>query len=171
MSLVNNLKIRPWVIEDLELLADYFNNIKIWNNMRDYIPHPYTLEDAEQFINIQSELNLQQNFAITYAGEVVGGIGIITRVDIYRMNVELAYWIAEPFWGKGYATEAVRLMTEYVFHSFKVNRIVAEVFEYNKASMRVLEKNGYFLETVSRKGILKNDYLVDNYIWVNQKIY
>jgi RimJ/RimL family protein N-acetyltransferase len=63
------------------------------------------------------------------------------------------------------------MMTEYTFENFSINRIVAEVFEYNRPSMRVLEKNGYYLQTVSRKGILKNDYLYDNYIWVNQKIY
>jgi RimJ/RimL family protein N-acetyltransferase len=63
------------------------------------------------------------------------------------------------------------MMTEYTFENFYINRIVAEVFEYNRPSMRVLEKNGYYLQTVSRKGILKNDYLYDNYIWVIQKIY
>lgn len=171
MSQISNMKLRAWSADDVELLVSYFNNIKIWNNMRDYIPHPYALEDAEQFISLQAELNPHQNFAIMDGNELVGGIGIILRTDIYRMNVEMAYWIAEPFWGKGLATEAVRLMTEYVFESFVINRIVAEVFEYNKSSMRVLEKNGYFLETVSRKGILKNDFLIDNYIWVKQKIY
>ena len=87
------------------------------------------------------------------------------------MNVELGYWIAEPFWGNGIATEAIRLITSYIFENFSINRIVAEVFDYNKASMRALEKNGYHLETVTRKGILKNELLYDNYIWVLQKIY
>lgn len=139
--------------------------------MRDYVPHPYTQEDAEKFIESQTTINPRQNFAIMRGAELSGGIGILLETDIYRMNVELSYWIAEPFWGKGIATEAVRLMTTYVFETFLVNRIVAEVFEHNKPSMRVLEKNGYFLETVSRKGILKNDILLDNYIWVCQKIY
>lgn len=163
--------IRPWQTEDQSLLAAYFNNIQIWNNMRDYIPHPYTEEQAGKFILAQQDLEPAQNFAILLEGEVCGGIGILLKEDVYRMNVELAYWIAEPFWGKGIATEAVRLMTEYTFEHFAINRIVAEVFEYNKPSMRVLEKNGYYLQTVSRKGILKNDYLFDNYIWVKQKLF
>ncbi len=139
--------------------------------MRDHIPHPYTYQDAETFIAAQDELMPVQNFAILSGGEVAGGIGIMLKSDVYRMNVELAYWIGEPYWGKGLASESVRLMTEYVFETFSINRIVAEVWEYNKASMRVLEKNGYFLETVARKGVLKNDFLIDNYIWVKQKIY
>ncbi|MBI5856202.1 MAG: GNAT family N-acetyltransferase [Sphingobacteriales bacterium] len=168
---MSSISIRPWLAEDADLLTSYFNNIKIWNNMRDYIPHPYTIEEAEKFIAAQAGVSPVQNFAIIDGLNLTGGIGIILKSDVYKMNVELGYWIAEPFWGKGIATEAVRLMTGYVFETFAINRIVAEVFEYNKSSMRVLEKNGYFLETVSRKGVLKNDYLVDNFFWVKQKIY
>jgi [ribosomal protein S5]-alanine N-acetyltransferase len=164
------ITLRPWNQTDVEVLARYFNNVNIWNNVRDYIPHPYTLEDAEKFITTQASIELTQNFAVLSNEEVVGGIGIILGEDVYKMNVELGYWVAEPFWGAGIATEAVRLMTEYVFQTFLVNRIVASVFEYNKTSMRVLEKNGYFLETVRRKGILKNEYLYDEFVWVKQKI-
>ena len=166
----NMITLRPWVETDLELLALYFNNINIWNNLRDYIPHPYSPEDAVKFINAEKDKMPALNFAILSGEELVGGIGIILGEDVYRMNVELGYWIAEPFWGTGIATEAVRQMTYYVFENFAINRIVAEVFEYNKTSMRVLEKNGYHLECVRRKGVLKNDYLYDDYVWVIQKI-
>ncbi len=163
--------LKPWAIEDSEILAEYLNNINIWNNLRDYLPHPYTIDEAEIFIAKQADIIPTQNFAIIRDDVIVGGIGINLLQDIYKMNVELGYWIAEPYWGIGMATEAVRLMTVYVFENFHINRIVAEVFEYNKSSMRVLEKNGYHLETVTRKGILKNGLLYDNYIWVLQKIY
>jgi RimJ/RimL family protein N-acetyltransferase len=165
------ITLRPWVIEDAALLTSYFNNINIWNNLRDYIPHPYTAEDAEKFISSQVELFPTQNFAILNEQEIVGGIGIILQEDIYKMNVELGYWIAEPFWGMGIGSIAVDLMTKYVFETFAINRIVAEVFEHNKPSMRVLEKNGYFLETVRRKGILKNELLMDDFVWVKHKVY
>lgn len=164
------ITLRPWVEADAELLTVYFNNINIWNNLRDYIPHPYTIEDAEKFIHVQKEIFPTLNFAIMSGEELVGGIGIILGEDVYKMNVELGYWIAEPFWGTGIATEAVRQMNYYVFENFAINRIVAEVFEYNKTSMRVLEKNGYHLECVRRKAVLKNDFLYDNYVWVVQKI-
>jgi RimJ/RimL family protein N-acetyltransferase len=165
------ISLLPWAIKDADVLTTYFNNINIWNNLRDYIPHPYTLVDAEKFISTQTELFPTQNFAILNEEEIVGGIGIILQEDIYKMNVELGYWIAEPFWGMGIASIAVQLMTNYVFETFAVNRIVAEVFEYNKPSMRVLEKNGYFLETVRRKVILKNGVLIDDFVWVNHKVY
>lgn len=168
---MSNIQLQPWKMDYKPFLANHFNNVNIWNNMRDHIPHPYTEEDAHKFIEAQEGLNPIQNFVILYNDEPCGGIGILLKEDIYRMNVELGYWIAEPFWGKGIATEAVRLITAYVFDHFEINRIVAEVFEYNPSSMRVLEKNGYYLQTVYRKGILKNNYLYDNYLWVKQKIY
>lgn len=166
-----DISLRAWETGDQAILAAYFNNIHIWNNLRDYIPHPYSEEDAERFIQAQSELVPVRNFAIINEGEIAGGIGIVLQDDIYKMNVELGYWIAEPFWGQGMATVAVGLMTDYVFAHFAVNRIVAEVFEYNRPSMRVLEKNGYHLESVRRKGILKNDFLQDDFIWVKQKVF
>jgi RimJ/RimL family protein N-acetyltransferase len=165
------IALEPWKMEDASRLSDCFNNVNIWNNLRDYIPHPYHLADAEQFIQPQIELLPTQNFAIVNEGVIVGGIGISLLNDVYKMNVELGYWVAEPFWGQGIGTVSVGLMTEYVFANFAVNRIVAEVFDYNKASMRVLEKNGFYLETVRRKGILKNDVLYDDFVWVKQKIY
>lgn len=158
-------------MEDATILAAYFNNINIWNNLRDYIPHPYQLKDAEEFITGQEALLPTLNFAILNEQEIVGGIGIILQEDVYKMNAELGYWVAEPFWGQHIATVAVGLMTQYVFDTFAINRIVAEVFDHNRSSMRVLEKNGYYLECVRRKGILKNDLLIDDFVWVKQKIY
>jgi len=165
------VKLRPWFETDAGLLAEYFNNLNIWNNLRDYIPHPYLLEDAERFISAQASMEIHRNFAILSDGNLAGGIGIILGEDVYRMNVEMGYWIAETQWGNGIATEAVRLMTEYAFDTFAINRIVASVFEFNRTSMRVLEKNGYGLENVRRKGVLKNEFLQDEYIWVKQKIF
>jgi RimJ/RimL family protein N-acetyltransferase len=166
-----NISLQPWKKEDAITLSGYYNNPNIWINLRDNIPNPYTLEDAEKFIEAQSELLSLQNFSILNGNEITGGIGITLLQDVYKMNVEMGYWVAEPFWGQGIASEAVRLMTQYVFDNYAINRIVCEVFEYNKSSMRVLEKNGFYLECVRRKGILKNDLLTDDFIWVKQKIY
>jgi RimJ/RimL family protein N-acetyltransferase len=165
------ITLRPWTLDDVATLTEYYNNVNIWNNLRNYIPHPYTTADAEKFINTQIEIFPTLNFAILNEDEIVGGIGITLLDDVYVMNVELGYWIAEPFWGQGIATIAVGLMTQYVLETFAINRIVAEVFDYNKASMRVLEKNGYYLESVRRKGILKNEFLYDDFVWVKQKLY
>ena len=75
----------------------------------------------------------------------------------------------KKFWGKGLATKAVKKMTEYVFEHFEVVRIVAGVFAFNKSSMKVLEKNGYYLESVRKNAVIKNGEIIDDYIWVKLK--
>lgn len=158
--------IRQWNLNDLDNLVLYANNINIWNNLRNYFPYPYTEEHGKAWLekNIGTEPVL--NFAIDKDGEAIGGIGIILNSDVYVMSAEISYWLGEPFWGLGIATEAVRQMIEYVFYYFDIVRVYGEVFENNKASMRVLEKNGFYLEGVRRKAVLKNAVLMDDYIWV-----
>ena len=158
--------IRHWTIDDLDNLVFYANNINVWNNLRNYFPHPYTTENGKEWLDKVIEAEPILNFAIDLDGTAIGGIGIILNSDVYVMSAEISYWLGEPFWGQGIATEAVRQMVEYVFYFFDIVRLYAEVFEINKSSMRVLEKNGFYLEGVRRKAVLKNSKLMDDFIWV-----
>ncbi len=158
--------IRKWNVNDIELLVQNANNINVWNNLRNYFPHPYTIEDAQAWLELVDVEGATLNFAIEFEGVLVGGIGLIPNSDVYVMSAEIGYWIGESYWGKGIATEAIRQIVDYIFYNFDIIRIYAEVFENNKASMRTLEKNGFYLEGVRRKSILKNDILMDDFIWV-----
>lgn len=159
--------LRSWQREDRFLLAGLANNIKIWNNVRDRLPHPYKLQHARVFIKYCRKQDPSQILAIEWEGQLVGSIGIEIQEDIARISAELGYWIGEPYWGRGIATDAVRQMLEYAFTAFpQLIRIYARVFEYNKASMRVLEKNGFHLESVQKKSVIKNDHITDEYVWV-----
>jgi RimJ/RimL family protein N-acetyltransferase len=158
--------IRPWVETDFQNLVVHANNLNIWNNLRNYFPHPYTEEAARAWLDKTIGAEPLINFAIDVDGEAVGGIGVILNSDVYVMSAEIGYWIGEAWWGKGIASEAVRQISEYIFYYFDIVRLYAEVFENNKSSMRVLEKNGFYLEGVRRKAVLKNGVLMDDYIWV-----
>ena len=158
--------IRQWTATDLPNLLHHANNINIWNNLRNYFPHPYTEEAGKEWLEKTISATPVVNLAIDLDGEAIGGIGLILNTDVYIMSAEMGYWIGEAWWGKGIATEAIRQMVEYTFYYFDIIRLYAEVFETNKASMRVLEKNGFYLEGVRRKAVLKNGVLMDDYIWV-----
>jgi RimJ/RimL family protein N-acetyltransferase len=158
--------IRQWTINDLDNLVSYANNINIWNTLRNYFPHPYTKENGEEWLNKTIGQEPVVNFAIDLDGKAVGGIGLILNSDVYIMSAEIGYWIGEPYWGLGIATEALKQIVDYTFYYFDIIRLYAEVFENNKASMRVLEKNGFYLEGVRRKAVIKNGTLMDDYIWV-----
>ncbi|TCI90599.1 N-acetyltransferase [Tenacibaculum sp. M341] len=91
-------------------------------------------------------------------------MGITLKKDVFRLNAEIGYFISKKFWGKGLATKAVKKMTEYAFENFDIVRIVAGVFDFNKSSMKVLEKNGYYLEFIRKNAVIKNGKIIDDYI-------
>jgi len=95
-------------------------------------------------------------FAIEFDGHLCGVIGLIAQKDVYRKTAKIGYWIGEPYWNKGIATVAAKLITEYGFDQLDYVRIQTGVFEYNIGSMKVLEKNGYKNDGVFEKAILKN---------------
>jgi RimJ/RimL family protein N-acetyltransferase len=130
------------------------------------LPHPYTEEGAADFINIARGSLPIEDFCIERDGIPVGSIGLKLFEDIYRHNIEIGYYIAEAYWGEGLATEAVRLFVDYILNTFEVVRIFANVFEHNMSSMRVLEKNGFQLEAVHKKSIIKNNIVLDEFVWV-----
>jgi ribosomal-protein-alanine N-acetyltransferase len=91
----------------------------------------------------------------------VGSIGLRLQADVYRRTAEIGYWLAEPYWGRGIMTEAVRAIAEYGFTTFEIARIEADVFARNVASARVLEKAGFTLEGVLRNRITKDGGTMD----------
>jgi len=160
-----NFKLRPWEISDLESLVRYANNWNVAKNLTDKFPHPYTETDGKAFIENTRKSNPLQVFAIDVDGKAIGGIGIHPQDDIHRKNAELGYWLAEPFWGKGIISEAIKLMVDYAFTTFDINRIFARPFGTNIVSQRVLEKNNFILEAKFDKTLIKNGELVDELIF------
>ncbi len=157
--------IRHWQTEDENALTEQANNIKIWRNIRDRFPHPYTRKDAALWIRIANADKTMLNLAVEYQGVVAGAIGIMFKKDVYRRTAEIGYWLGEPYWGKGIMTRAVVALTDYVFSHYDICRIYAGIFEYNQASARVLEKAGYHLEARLKKSVTKEGQTVDELVY------
>jgi ribosomal-protein-alanine N-acetyltransferase len=160
------MEFRQYSLEYAERFAALRNNPNVLDNGYDKTPNPFTTKDAINSINLQLSLKLAQRFLIFHENELAGEIGITLMDDVHRLTAEIGYFIGENFWGKGLATNAIRKMTKYVFSNFEVNRIVAGVFEFNKASMKALEKNGYYLESIRKQSVIKKGKIIDDYIWV-----
>ncbi len=158
-----NIILRQLQDSDAPALTHLANNKKIWDNVRDILPHPYSIDDAIAFINLTKQENPQVSFAIEYNGQFCGMIGLIPQQDVYRLTAEIGYWLGEPFWGKGIATKAVKLVTEYGFNELNFIRIHTGIFEHNIASMKVLEKNGYKKDCVFEKSIIKNGIILNEH--------
>ncbi|HDD55071.1 MAG: GNAT family N-acetyltransferase [Chloroflexota bacterium] len=157
--------IRSWSEEDVQPLQKYANNRKIWLNLRDIFPHPYSAEDARSWIRIALSEEPERSFAIASRSEAIGGIGLVFGEDIHSHTAELGYWLGEPFWGKGIMSSAVSCFTAYTFEHFQVLRIFAEPFASNLASRRVLERAGFSLEGVMKKSVIKDGSVQDQALY------
>jgi len=157
--------LRAWRRGDESSLVRYANNRNVWQNLRDRFPHPYTTGDADEWIRTAGVESPLANFAIVVAGEAVGGTGLTLGTDVFRRSAEVGYWLGEPFWGRGIATEVLRAITDYAFDSFDICRLEAGVFEWNPASMRVLEKAGYVYEGRARLGVTKGGRTGDRVLY------
>jgi [ribosomal protein S5]-alanine N-acetyltransferase len=160
------ITLKPWTISDAQELSLIADNIKIADNLRDGLPVPYTLKDAHDWLNIILPENFPPRFfAIILDNQVVGNIGLVTKTNIYRLNIEIGFFISEKFWGKGIATRAIKAATTYAFGNFDIVRLYAEVFSDNTGSRRALEKAGLSLEANLKRSIIKNGIIKDSCIY------
>jgi RimJ/RimL family protein N-acetyltransferase len=153
--------VRSWQSGDAEPLARYANNRNIWRNLRDAFPHPYGLKDAREYIRGVRQRTPETSFAIVVNGEPAGGIGFVLRPDVERISAEIGYWLGEPFWGRGIATDALKAVTAHAIQTHALTRIFAVPFAWNSASCRVLEKAGYVLEARLRRSAVKDGTVTD----------
>jgi RimJ/RimL family protein N-acetyltransferase len=139
------LALRPVAESDFEDIVSLAGDARVaeWTTR---IPHPLTREDV-------AEWHARANHAGTGPGEHIFAITLKDNgllVGVCSLTVagdgapaEIGYWIGQPHWGHGYATEAVRRLTVHGFGTLKLSRIDGPVFEGNARSARVLEKAGF----------------------------
>lgn len=157
--------IRPWSSSDAVAVQRYANNRKLWMNLRDLFPHPYTLDDAHAFLRHVMNEKPITTFAIAMPSEAIGCIGLQIGRDIHCKTAELGFWLGEPFWGRGIMSEAVGELTRCAFGVFDLERVFAEPFASNRASARVLEKAGFVCEGRLRASIFKDNKRLDSFLY------
>jgi RimJ/RimL family protein N-acetyltransferase len=126
-----------------------------------HVPYPYEIEDARRFIN-KSRRNFQLKKEQTFAIELVGKsslVGVISlqKIDRANKNAQISYWIGRSYWNLGIATESINLLIHYAFYVLRLHKVYANVLDTNRASARVLEKNG-----LKKEGVLKHSLYKDN---------
>jgi len=105
------------------------------------------------------------HWAIDLSGQAVGGVGIERGEGVHAKSARFGYWLGRSYWGRGIMTAAVHCTVEYVFAHFDVMRLEASVFEWNPASMRLLEKCGFVQEGVLRRSVFKDGQLIDSVLY------
>jgi ribosomal-protein-alanine N-acetyltransferase len=159
---LGTFRIRSFRAEDAASIARHANNPRIAAQVRDRFPHPYTLENAHEFLrNLKPDPETSFAIADTSDDAVVGGIMLFPGVDIERVSAEVGYWLSEQYWGRGIATRAVVAITDYAFRNREFTRLFATPFATNRASCRVLEKAGYTLDAILRRAVIKYGNIMD----------
>jgi [ribosomal protein S5]-alanine N-acetyltransferase len=130
-----------------------------------HMPYPYGTEDARRFINKSRRnfrLKKELNFAIDLIenGNLVGVISL-QKIDKVNKSCQIGYWIAKKYCNMGIATESINLVINYAFRVLRLHKVYANVLATNRASIRVLEKNGLKREGTLRDSIYKYDKFFD----------
>jgi RimJ/RimL family protein N-acetyltransferase len=140
------LVLRPVTPADAEAIFAIFAN---WEVVRTLSapPWPYALEHARQFIDAVSSGPVREAaFAILLGNALIGGISARLRPasNLQRdIGPNIGYWIGEPYWGKGYMTEAARDFIRFVFDTCDCDAVYSGVFAESTASLRVQAKLGF----------------------------
>jgi ribosomal-protein-alanine N-acetyltransferase len=157
--------VRGYRLDDAASLAKHGNNRRIWENLRDRFPHPFTEMHGTTYITSVLQDPGATSFAIDVGGQAVGGISLHLGTDIERIGAEMGYWLGEEFWGRGIMTAAITLVTEYAFTKRGLLRVFAVPFTTNVGSIRALEKAGYQREAIMRRSALKDGAVRDQFLY------
>jgi len=156
------LVLNQFHLSDAERLSELLNisDVSIFTTN---IPFPYSLEDANTFINLSQEEFLQNKSIIFAIREkesnlLVGGIGIQIKSN-HKRGV-LGYWIAKDYWGRGFATESLERVLEFAFNDLNLNKLEAVHVSENLASGKVMGKVG-----MVKEGELKQHFFKNNKFW------
>lgn len=152
------LTLRRLTPGDAQSIYDHVNHKDIarWTLT---IPWPYKKELAVKFIRSsqrQWRKGTHYTFGIIPQG-LYRPVGIIslTRVDQKHRCAEVGYWLGKAYWNQGLTCAALSLILKFAFKELKLYRVYALTFAPNKASQRVLEKNGFVQEGVMRQAVTR----------------
>ncbi len=138
-----NLILRPWEEADAKCLYHFAKNPNI-GPIAGWPPH----ESVEDSLNIiKTVFAKRETYAIVKDDVPIGCAGLLFHPDTNHWwgddSAELGYWIAEEYWGCGYAVEASKVLTRRAFDELGVKQIFASYRVENLQSKRVLEKLGF----------------------------
>jgi RimJ/RimL family protein N-acetyltransferase len=156
---------------DIKAIAALANDLRVAANTA-RIPHPYAIEDAEQFIASVNKREGEACFAVTLDGAPIG----VCSVDLREDGPEMGYWLGVPYWGRGLATEAARALIDHAFGDLEHETLISDARVNNPASRRVLEKCGFQWTSVrlSRIRAINSAAPIDRFrldrgLWVSLK--
>jgi len=143
----NNIILTGITKTDAEDITAYMQDKEIYEGTL-RIPFPYNIEHAIAWVQDNHTFEEEQGFKKNYAirndtGEMLGSIGLHFNYGYAGYKSEFGYWLGKAHRNQGIMTEAIKLFAQLVKQQYKLNSLEAHVFDFNKASQRVLKKAGF----------------------------
>lgn len=160
------VKLRALTMEDVEPAYQHMNDPEVLLNLSPGIPYPITYEREKQWFESQIAMKDTYNFAIEdiETGLYIGGCGI-NKVDWMNRVATVGIYIGdEDFRGKGYGTEAMELLVDFIFNQMNINRIQLFVFSFNERAIRSYKKVGFVEEGRLKQSVFRNGRYYDEII-------
>ena len=152
--------LRPLEREDATHLVPWFNHPEVTRMLLTY--RPLNLRAEEEFIDkaLQNEHGLVLGIVVQGSDRLIGGTGL-HQIDFKNRHAGFGITIGEKEeWGKGYGTDATRLMVQHAFETLNLNRVWLHVYEYNQRGIRAYEKVGF-----RKEGVLRQDTYREGRYW------
>ena len=161
IAVTDRVTLRQWRTSDAVALVEEANSRDVWRNLIHTFPHPYTNDDAIAWIERCRAQDPPRDIVIAGDDRLIGACGVTLGSGVSVYTGSVGYWLGESHWGNGIATAVFGVFLGYIWDTFQVERLQAEVFAWNPASIRVLEKNGFQKEGTRRSAIYKDGELID----------
>ncbi len=160
------IKLRAYDSNDNpQKILELINSQEVLLNLRPTIPFPFTFTDEKTFIDSQSALKNEYNFAIETLEnkEYIGGCGI-NNLDFNNSVCTVGVFLGKSFWNRGYGSDAMKTLIHFIFNQIPVNKIKLQVFSFNERAIRSYEKCGFKIEAVLKEELFRNGKYHDDII-------
>lgn len=160
------VRLREYRKEDVPMALAYMNDPEVKRLLVPGIPFLYTLEDELKWYDGISAMNDRYNFAMETldTGHYIGGLGL-NAVDWKNSIAVVGIFIGDKaYWGKGYGTDAMKVLIRFIFEQMNIRKIKLNVYAFNERAVKSYEKCGFVTEGVLKEEIYRDGKYHDEYI-------
>lgn len=158
------VELREYRIDDIEKAQKFINDSEVKMLLHPGIPYLYTYQDEQKWFDTITATKDVYSFAIETIKEkeYIGGCGI-NNIDWKNSVVEVGIFIGDKnLWGKGYGTDAMKILIRFIFDQMNINKIKLKVFSFNERGIKSYEKCGFKKEGILRQEIFRNGKYYDD---------
>lgn len=167
MYIGEKVRLRAYRKEDMEKVVVLINDPEVKKLLTPGIPFPYTLEDEfKWYESVTANTDGVYNFAIETLADsrYIGGCGL-NHVDWKNGTAVIGIFIGDKdYWGKGYGTDAIRVLIDFIFNQMNIRKIKLNVFSFNKRAIKSYEKCGFVIEGILKDEIYRDGTYHDEYV-------